>query len=480
VTALPSLTPENTEFIILSFEGPDPYSMAGGLGVRVNHLSSTLSNMGFRTHLFFIGDPWLNGREIRKGGRLILHRWCQWISRYHPHGVYDGEEGKVFDFNESIPQYVMDRIIAPALRREKTVAILGEEWQTSEVICRLSDMLDTLGRRDRVVTFWNANNTFSFDRICWDRLSRCATITTVSRYMKHLMWKMGFNPVVIPNGIPKSLLEKVDDDQAKCLQDALKADTILCKVARWDPDKCWDSAIQATAELKQRGVKATLVARGGIEPYGNHVRDHARDLGLQFHEARVDQETQAGYMAALQGANGAEFVDVKSPLPLEFLRVIYRAADGVLANSGHEPFGIVGLETMAAGGVAFTGCTGEDYAIPFVNAFVLETWDPLEIADYVMYLREHPEESSRIRKAARQSARQFTWDAAARNLIRKLENQARIQGSIGGQGRANPLPPFKMREHIVSIDPHPQEEPPDGPLPIPFSNKKNQPPLTRK
>jgi glycosyltransferase involved in cell wall biosynthesis len=291
---------------------------------------------------------------------------------------------------------------------------------------------------------------------------------------------MGLNPVVIPNGIPKSLLEKVDDDQAKCVQDALKADTILCKVARWDPDKCWDSAIQATAELKQRGVKATLVARGGIEPYGNHVREHARDLGLRSHEARVDQETPAGYMAALQGANGAEFIDIKSPLPLAFLRLIYRAADGVLANSGHEPFGIVGLETMAAGGVAFTGCTGEDYAIPFVNAFVLETWDPLEIADYVMYLREHPEESSRIRKAARRSARQFTWDAAASNLIRKLENQARIQGSIGPQGRAKPLPPFKIREHIVNVDPHPQDEPPDGPVPTSPSTKTNQLPLTRK
>jgi hypothetical protein len=40
------------------------------------------------------------------------------------------------------------------------------------------------------------------------------------------------------------------------------------------------------------------------------------------------------------------------------------SADAVFANSGHEPFGLVGLETMAAGGVACTGCSGEDYAIP--------------------------------------------------------------------------------------------------------------------
>ncbi len=466
------LTPDNTEFVILSFEGPDRYSLAGGLGVRVNHLSFTLANMGYRTHLFFIGDPRLNGEELLRGGRLVKHRWCQWISQYHPNGVYDGEEEKVYDFNESIPEYVLDRIIAPAIKSEKYVVILGEEWQTSEAMCRLSDLLTAHGWRDRTMMFWNANNTFSFDRICWDRLTRCTTITTVSRYMKHLMWKMDLNPQVIPNGIPKSLLEKVDDDQAKSVQEALKADIILCKVARWDPDKGWHAAIEATMALKQRGVKATLVARGGIEPYGQHVMDHARDVGLNVRPALVEKETPAGYMAALQGAAPAEFVDVRSPLPLAFLRVIYRAADGVLANSGHEPFGIVGLETMAAGGVAFTGCTGEDYAIPFINAFVLETADPQEITDCVMYLREHPEESSRIRKAARKSARQFTWEAAAKNLIRKLENQARIQGCLNrGPG---PEPPAKIKiDTQTDQDGRPRhEEPADSPLSAPVKMKK--------
>jgi hypothetical protein len=118
---------------------------------------------------------------------------------------------------------------------------------------------------------------------------------------------------------------------------------------------------------------------------------------------------------------------------LNSLRVIYRAADGVLANSGHEPFGIVGLEAMAAGGIAFTGSTGEDYAIPFVNAFVLETANPMEIVGYAMYLREYPNEGIRIREAGRRTARYFTWEAAVQNLIGKLENQARIQELLHGK-----------------------------------------------
>lgn len=73
---------DNTTFVILSFEGIDSYSLAGGLGVRVTHLSHALAKAGYATHLFFVGDPYLKGEEISTGGKLFLHRWCQWISRY--------------------------------------------------------------------------------------------------------------------------------------------------------------------------------------------------------------------------------------------------------------------------------------------------------------------------------------------------------------------------------------------------------------
>ena len=73
------ITPDNTVFIVLCFEGPDDYSMAGGLGDKVNHLTNTLADMGFVVHHMFIGDPWMDGVELRKGSKLILHRWCQRI-----------------------------------------------------------------------------------------------------------------------------------------------------------------------------------------------------------------------------------------------------------------------------------------------------------------------------------------------------------------------------------------------------------------
>ena len=81
------LEPQQTTFIILSFEGPDVYSQAGGLGVRVKELSRALAERGFETHLFFVGDPTLPPHESALDGKLWLHRWSQWISRFHPVGV---------------------------------------------------------------------------------------------------------------------------------------------------------------------------------------------------------------------------------------------------------------------------------------------------------------------------------------------------------------------------------------------------------
>jgi len=189
-----------------------------------------------------------------------------------------------------------------------------------------------------------------------------------------------------------------------------------------------------------------LLARGGLESHGVEVLGRARALGLTVCEARTSDPPEAGlesYFQALHNSCQADVIDIKFHLPQDFLRIIYRASDAVLANSGHEPFGIVGLETMAAGGIAFTGSTGEDYAIPYHNAFVLETSDPREIEGYLMYLRECPDEGTRIRSEARRTASYFTWEAAAENLISKLENQARLQRA---PVRRPPTVRFELRE----------------------------------
>src|SRR5207247_8693415 len=300
-----NLDPARTVFVILSFEGPDVYSQVGGLGVRVTGLSRALAMMGYPTYLYFCGDPQLPGEEELEGGKLRLRRWCQWISAQHPGGVYDGEEGKIRDWNYSLPPSLVGDVIEPAATEGKQVIVLGEEWHTSWSMKLISDSLFYRGLRDRAVMLWNANNTFGFHRIDWNALNLTTTVTTVSRYMKFRMWEWGQNPIVIPNGIPREAIVDPDPAVVAALRAAAGADHLWFKIGRFDPDKRWLMAITAAAELKRRGRDVKLLMRGGREPHGADVVNHAEHQGLVVRHVKSPGDV-AGLAALLRESREAD------------------------------------------------------------------------------------------------------------------------------------------------------------------------------
>jgi glycosyltransferase involved in cell wall biosynthesis len=104
--------------------------------------------------------------------------------------------------------------------------------------------------------------------------------------------------------------------------------------------------------------------------------------------------------------------------------VLYRASTAVLANSGHEPFGLVGLEAMAAGGVACTGVSGEDYAVSGSNALVVQTADPRELVEDVELLRRSPGIAKSIRREGQRTAKQFAWSQVVeRSLFPQIRTE---------------------------------------------------------
>ncbi len=414
-------------FALLSFEGPDQYSHAGGLGTREKELSRALAGLGHETHLFFVGDPRLPAVEVTQRGRLVLHRWGQWISALHPGGVYDGEEGKYRDWNGSLPGFVVDDVLAPAISAGKRVVVMAEDWQTAASTILVDRALRMRGLRDRAILLWNANNVFGNWRIDWPALDRTATITTVSRYMKILLWREGVNPIVIPDGIPKEALTPPLSEDVVTLREGGAGDMFLFKIGRFDPDKRWVMAMTAAGRLKQQGVRVRMLIRGDNGPHGAEVLGHARRQGLVVADIR-GAEDAATLAAAMRSHPDAEVLNLVSFLPESLVATIYFAADAVLANSGHEPFGLVGLEVMAAGGVAITGSTGEDYAEPFRNALVLETDDPAELVACLDLLQADPRVGPRLRRAGRATARGFRWEKVIGQLFTRLELAASRQG----------------------------------------------------
>lgn len=407
------LDPSHAEFLLVSFEGPDAYAQAGGLGVRMTGLSEALVARGFGTHFVFFGDPNLDPIEER--GALRLFRWGQHICARFPLGVYHGEYEKRDYLQATLPEFVT-QLMSDLVAQGKRLVILAEDWQTVPALLETSDRLWKHGLRAHATLIWNANNTIGFDTIQWPRLQYVSQLTTVSRFMKHTMWNYAVNPTVIPNGIPDEAFEPRSPNQKNPLL-SLYADLTLVKVARFDPDKRWTMAIDALALLKASGVRARAIVRGGIEGYGDEVRQRARSRGLTWESVAY----RLGFEEDL-AASSADILEVSNRIPDSVLRSLYHHADAVLANSGMEPFGLVGLEVMAQGGVAITGATGEDYAIPYYNALVVDTDNPEELMHHGMLLIEDPTIAKRIRAHGPETAQQYRWQVVLDGLLYRIQD----------------------------------------------------------
>ena len=118
--------------------------------------------------------------------------------------------------------------------------------------------------------------------------------------------------------------------------------------------------------------------------------------------------------------SSSDVVFLQSMLSWSQLQCLYRASDGVLANSGIEPFGLVGLEAMACGGLSFLGATGEDYATSGHDAISLQSSSPNELVAHLLYLRAHPDLAMQLRHQARKTAARFTWSHVIHTHIAPL------------------------------------------------------------
>jgi glycosyltransferase involved in cell wall biosynthesis len=398
-----------SEVVLVSFEGPDRYSFVGGLATRMNDLAEALIARGHRVRHVFVGDPALAAREERSDGMLRLERWGQWISRHHPKDVYDGEDGKWRDFSRTVPPHLLEEVVVPAAREGKRAVIMFEDWQTANAAINTSALAQRAGLRHAITPFWNANNTYGFGSIDFALLERSVTITTISRFMRAEMVKAEVEPEILPNGIAERFAAPVPPADARAMRTALAGRPSLVKVARFDADKRWLWAIDAVADLRDRGARPRLMMRGSRSDYADVVGARIRARGLTVQRLALGAEAAPREVAAALKGVEADVAFLDFFVGERALRALYAAADGVLANSEKEPFGLVGLEVMGAGGVAFVGRTGEDYAVPYGNSVVVQSDDPRELMTHLAALGSRPELGKRIRTDGRRTAERYVW-----------------------------------------------------------------------
>jgi glycosyltransferase involved in cell wall biosynthesis len=395
------------DVVLVAFEGPDRYSFVGGLATRMIDLAEALVARGHNVRHVFIGDPKLPAVEERDGGRLVLERWGQWISVYHPKDVYDGEDGKWRDFSRTAPPHLADVVSASATEGRRAV-LLFEDWQTADAAIATAALLRARGLPNAVL-LWNANNTYGFGAIDFALLQRAVSITTVSRFMRAALAELDVDAAVLPNGIAERWLRPLAPMEPRYLRDAFGDRPTFVKVARFDPDKRWLWAIDAIAAMRDAGARPRLLMRGSRADYATKVGERIRAQGLAVQRVALPPESSTRDLARTIGESDAEVVFLDYFIPERTLRAMYRAADGVLANSEKEPFGLVGLEVMASGGIAYVGRTGEDYAVPFGNSIVMQSDDPRELLSTHRSLSARADLLRAIRLDGHATAKRYAW-----------------------------------------------------------------------
>jgi glycosyltransferase involved in cell wall biosynthesis len=391
--------------VLVAFEGPDRYSFVGGLATRMNDLAAALVARGHRVRHLFVGDPSLPQVEQRENG-LVLERWGQWISAYHPRDVYDGEDGKYSDFSRTVPPHLAD-LAEEALRRGERTVMLFEDWQTAAAAIGAATIMAARGIK--VPVFWNANNTYGFGRVDFPILRRTTSITTISRYMRMELAKVDVEAAILPNGIAERWLQPVPPADASALRTAFGDRPTFVKVARFDRDKRWLWAVDAISAMRSAGMHPRFLMRGSRSPYADDVGARIRANGLTIERITLPPTAGPADLAATIAAMTADVIFLDFFISERSLRALYAAADGVLANSEKEPFGLVGLEVMSCGGIAYVGRTGEDYAVPFGNSVVIQSDDPRELITSYHTLRSAPALATSLRSDGLITARRFAW-----------------------------------------------------------------------
>ena len=201
-----------------------------------------------------------------------------------------------------------------------------------------------------------------------------------------------------PNCVEMGHFETVARDRVWATEDrepqANPAPLVVLTVARMIPIKGLDVCLEALAALRDLSIKLRIVG-GGTPDYEESLRVMARQLGV---------------------ADRVEFVGKVAP---DRIPEVYRSADIFLLASLYEPFGIVLLEAMAAGLPIVATRVG---GIPEVvedgrSAQLVPPGEPKAIADALRALIANAGTRERMSQAARQRAKEFSFDGLLDALI---------------------------------------------------------------
>ena len=210
---------------------------------------------------------------------------------------------------------------------------------------------------------------------------------------------------IIPCGVDTDRFHPLPCQQAKHHFNLPDKKYILF-VGRIDPVKGIDVLLKAMRIVKDQGETADALCLLVIGGNGNHPA-HARDSEL--HNLKQ--------LTARLGLR--DMVTFMGPQKQELLPSFYVAAEMCVLPSRYESFGMVALEAMACGTPVIASDVGglpsfiEDNA----TGFLVPGGNETALAEKIRTLLKDAPLRARLKKEARQKAREFSWKEIAQQMI---------------------------------------------------------------
>jgi alpha-1,6-mannosyltransferase len=246
----------------------------------------------------------------------------------------------------------------------------------------LDGLLRLLGggrlRLDAAADRLNARTAVAFDRVV------CTTGWAAAEFRR-----IGATNVdQVPLGVDLDRFHPDRRDTRLRARYAAPTDLLLLHCGRLSPEKKPDRSLATIAELRARGVPATLVVAGD-GPYRSRLESAARTAGIPAHF--LGHVTDFDLLAALLAS-----------------------ADVVLAPGPVETFGLAALEALASGTPVVAAA---ESALPEVigDAGLAAHGDVNAYADAVLDLAVRPRTDRR--DAARRRAERFPWQATVAGFL---------------------------------------------------------------
>jgi glycogen synthase len=380
--------------LLLSWEYPP--RIVGGLGKHVHRLSTALAEAGHTVHVVTRDHPDAPAEEDLDGVHVVR------VGEYPPVVPFEDLIPWVLQFNVG----VLERA-TKILLEEEVDLIHAHDWLVAYAAAGVKNLFDLPLVSTIHATEFGRHQGYLpgpmnklIHQIEWWLTYESRRTITCSRYMHDQIREIFDLPPskldVISNGVDLSTLhppEGVEEFRSGELGLA-KDEKVIFFAGRLEYEKGVQTVLDALPLVLEQMPVRFIVA--GVGTHEDALREHAIRDGLEDH---------------------VEFLGF---VPDETLRMYYAAADLAVVPSLYEPFGMVALETMAAGTPCIAADTGglRELVVHDATGLRFSPGDPASLAAAILRLMTDERLDRRLTLDARRWLNEgFSWPSIAADTV---------------------------------------------------------------